>query len=153
MSVFYPVEKSFWLHQVCEANFRKLTDLVPELSQLGAVAVAQAHNKPALHLRLLERSPYTLTLELTHDFDGDLETLAEPAVRIRVCLDARTCEVLSDHCRPSVLDALRDEATARAVLDYKWTLNFFLARWLDHCLASQYRFGMAQETPVECCAT
>lgn len=149
MSAFYPFEKAFWLQQVCETNFRKLTHLVPELPGLGATATARAEDKPALHLRLLERSRYTLTLELTHSFDG--ETLAEPAVRIRVCLDAKTCEVLSDHCRPAVTDALRNEATAPAVLDYKWRLNYFLARWLDHCLSSQYRFGTSQPTPAECC--
>ena len=149
MSAFYPVEKSFWLHKVCEANFHKLTHLVPELSRLNSTAVARAQDKPALHLRLLERSPYTLTLELTHDF----EALAEPAVRIRVSLDAKTCEVLSDHCRPSALDALRDAATARAILDYKWTMNYFLARWLDHCLSNQYRFGLSQAMPMECCAS
>lgn len=152
MSVFYPAEKSFWLHKVCEANYRKLTDLVPDLTRIGATATAKAQNKPALHLRLLERSPYTLTLELTHDFARGYEPLAEPAVRIRVCLDSKTAEVLSDACRPFVLDALRDEASARAVLDYKWSLNYFLARWLDHCLSSDYRFGAARSEPEECLA-
>ena len=152
MSIFHPVEKSFWLHKVCEANYRKLRDLIPDLSGIGAAATARVRDKPALHLRLLERSPYTLTLELTHDFARGYEPLTEPAVRIRVCLDAKTAEVLSDHCRPFVLDALRDEASARAVLDYKWSLNYFLARWLDHCLSSKYRFGAARPEPEECLA-
>jgi uncharacterized protein YqiB (DUF1249 family) len=150
MSAFHPAEKSFWLHKVCEANYRKLSDLIPDLSRIGEAATAWARNKPALHLRLLERSPYTLTLELTHDFARGYEPLTEPAVRIRVCLDAKTAEVLSDHCRPFVLDALRDEASAGAVLDYKWSLNYFLARWLDHCLSSKYRFGAARPEPEEC---
>lgn len=152
MSLFYPFEKSYWLHRVCEANFLKLMHLVPDLSLLGASVTARVHDKPPLHLRLLDRSPYTLTLELTHDFEGGFGTSAEPAVRIRVSLDAKTCEVLSDHCRPAVVLALKDCATPSAVLDYKWTLNYFLARWLDHCVSSDYRFGAAQVAQEECCA-
>jgi uncharacterized protein YqiB (DUF1249 family) len=152
MSVFYPAEKSFWLHKVCEANYRKLTHLVPDFNRIGDAATASAQDKPALHLRLLERSPYTLTLELTHDFAQGYEPRTEPAVRIRVCLDSQTAEVLCDACRPVVLDALRDDRTARAVLDYKWSLNYFLARWLDHCLSSEYRFGAPRSEPEGCLA-
>lgn len=151
MSAFYPVEKAFWLHKVCEANYRKLADLIPDLSHLGDAATALAQDKPALHVRLLERSPYTLTLELTHDFAGGYEALAEPAVKIRVCLDAKTAEALSDATRPCVLDALRHEAgSAGAVLDYKWSLNYFLAKWLDHCLSSEYRFQGVRSGQAVC---
>lgn len=136
--MFRPIEKSLWLQKVCESNYRKLCNLIPDLAGVDVTATANAQGKPPLFLQLLERSPYTLTLELTHGFGKALE----PAVKIRVCLDSKTAEALSDHCRPSVLDALKkEEANARSVLDYKWTLNYFLARWLDHCLSSDYRFA------------
>ncbi len=152
MSVFYPAEKSFWLQQVCESNFRKLADLVPDLSRIEASATAQAQGKPTLHLRLLERSRYTLTLELTHAFSPNRGETLEPAVRIRVCLDSKTAEALCDYCRPLVLDALKAGASAPKVLDYKWGLNYFLARWLDHCLSSEYRFGANCPEPNRCLA-
>lgn len=146
MSQFQPLDKSLWLHKVCEANFRRLTGLVPDFDRIDASATAEASGKPPLRWRLLERSPYTLTVELTHDFSPAFSPLAEPAVRMRVCMDSQTVEMLSDHERPAVLDALRGERAARAVavMDYKWTLNYFLARWLDHCLASNYRFDVSQ---------
>lgn len=140
MSVFQPAEKSFWLQKVCESNYQKLANLIPDLACIDETAVAQVNGKPSLHLRLLERSPYTLVLELTHDFARG----GEPAVKIRVSLDAKTAEALSDHCRPFVLDAVRDRSSAKSVLDYKWSLNYFLTRWLDHCLQSDYRFGTAR---------
>lgn len=146
MSIFKPAEKSFWLQKVCESNYEKLANLIPDLARIDDTAVAQVTGKPSLHLRLLERSPYTLTLELTHDFVRGLE----PAVKIRVSLDAKTAEALSDHCRPVVLDALRgSESSARSVLDYKWSLNYFLTRWLDHCLQSDYRFGATRYSHEE----
>jgi len=146
MSIFQPAEKSFWLQKVCESNYEKLANLIPDLARIDETAIAQVNGKPSLHLRLLERSPYTLTLELTHDFVRGLE----PAVKIRVSLDAKTAEALSDHCRPVVLDALRgSESSAKSVLDYKWSLNYFLTRWLDHCLQSDYRFGTARYSREE----
>ncbi|MGX2040540.1 DUF1249 domain-containing protein [Methylocaldum sp. MU1018] len=145
MSIFQPAEKSFWLQKVCESNYEKLANLIPDLARIDETAVARVNGKPSLHLRLIERSPYTLTLELTHDFVRGVE----PAVKIRVSLDAKTAEALSDHCRPLVLDALRDEPSAKSVLDYKWSLNYFLTRWLDHCLQSDYRFGAARYSQEE----
>jgi uncharacterized protein YqiB (DUF1249 family) len=141
MSRFLPRNRSYWLAKLCEANYERLVALVPDLDQIRPALKASVHGKPALHIRLLERSPYTLTLELTHAFNRAMEELREPAVRIRVYLDARSVEVLSDHCRPEVRDALRDEATPQRVLDYKWSLNYFLARWLDYCVASRYRLA------------
>ena len=144
MNAFSPIEKSLWLHKVCEANFARLNQLIPGLDHIGDRLTAEAPGKPALHVRLIERSPFTLVLELTHDFTGRYAMLAEPAVRLRVCLDARTVEMLSDTARPGVYEALRPAAEPEAVLDYKWSLNYFLARWLDHCLAGRYCF-MATE--------
>lgn len=140
MSVFDPQEKSYWLAKLCEANYDRLLQLIPGLHRMARSAVAEAKGKPSLHLSLLEHSPYTLTLELSHCFG--YEPLLEPAVKIRVYLDARAAEVLSDHARPRVHEALGHTRPAREVMEYKWALNYFLSRWLDHCLACEYQFGL-----------
>jgi uncharacterized protein YqiB (DUF1249 family) len=119
MSAFSPIEKSLWLHKVCEANFARLNQLIPGLEHVGDSLTAEVPGKPALHLRLIERSPFTLVLELTHDFARGYALLAEPAVR------------------------LRQRPEPEAILDYKWSLNYFLARWLEHCLSGRYRFGVS----------
>jgi len=143
MSALNPVDKSFWLARLCEANFGKLLALIPDLAYIPETATARVDGKPSLHLKLIERSPYTLTLELSHCFMWEFQALLEPAVKIRIYLDARAAEVLSDHARPFVLDALKHDCSARSVLDYKWSLNYFLSRWLDHCLQANYRFGLS----------
>ena len=150
MSRFDPQEKSYWLAKLCEANYERLLRLIPNLPGLAQSAVASADGKPSLHLRLLEHSPYTVTLELSHCFSLGLESLPEPAVKIRVYLDARAAEVLSDRDRPGLRDALRREAQAREVMDYKWTLNYFLSQWLEHCLACNYRFAVARAGRETC---
>ena len=150
MNVMNPVNKSYWLASVCEANYRKLNELIPELALISSAAAAQVDGKPALLVRVIERSPYTLTVELTHSFSRGFESLLEPAVRIRVYFDAGAAEVLSDHERPFVLEALRHEPSLRAVMDYKWSLNYFLSQWLDHCLKSSYRFTLSSPDEELC---
>ncbi|NBS16965.1 MAG: DUF1249 domain-containing protein [Gammaproteobacteria bacterium] len=141
---FFPEEKALWLHHLCEANFSRLERLIPGFEGIEDESVGCARGKPALYLRLLERSPFTLVIELTHDFSGEPPLIFEPNVRIRVCLDARTVEMLSDDERPHVHLALRDEEAPAAILDYKWEMNYFLSRWLDHCLAAGYRFPLRE---------
>jgi uncharacterized protein YqiB (DUF1249 family) len=140
VSSFSPVEKSLWLHRVCEANYRRLERLLPELNGMATQVTAKppGNSKPALRFRLIERSPFTLLLEVSHDFVGPFQVLEEPQVRLRVSLDAKTVEMLSDHERPALEDLLGREPPAADVLDYKWTLNYFLSRWLDHCLEAEY---------------
>lgn len=146
MSRLVPNEKSYWLSKLCETNYAKLRLLIPGLTRLPESLIAHAEGKPSLHLKCLERSPYTLTLELTHCFSLGLGAQLEPAVIIRVYLDACAVEVLNDHERPTVHAALKRQAPAVRVMDYKWRLNYFLSQWLDHCLRCDYRFD---ESPLE----
>jgi uncharacterized protein YqiB (DUF1249 family) len=145
-----PLEKSYWLAKLCEANFERLVRLIPDLAVMTEASVACADGKPCLYLELLEHSPYTVTLTLSHCFGKGFESLLEPAVKIRVYLDARAAEVLSDHARPRVHEALRPGSRPREVLDYKWSLNYFLSQWLDHCLDSHYCFGVTQSERESC---
>lgn len=137
-----PSEKSYWLSKLCEANFASLVKLIPGLTAMAESSVASVEGKPSLYLELLEHSRYTLILELGHSFGKGFDVLLEPAVRIRVCLDAKVAEVLSDHARPLVHHALQGHCKGREILDYKWTLNYFLYRWLEHCLSCDYHFGV-----------
>lgn len=140
MSAILPANKSYWLQRVCETNYAKLQRLLPDLADLKQVALEDDTGKPALYARLLERTPYTITLELTHYFpDTSSGVLPEPAVKVRVFLDAKTAEVLCADAAPTVHDAFRRHPPAKAVLDYKWRLNYFLEKWLDHCLSLNYR--------------
>ena len=143
MATLEPANKAFWLSRLCESNYAKLAGLVPHLSGIEKAAIAEVPGKPSLHMNVKERCPYTLTLELTHSFTDEGEFCLEPGLQLRVYLDARSVEVLSDTDRPSVTLAVDHFGDPRKVLDYKWNLNYFLSRWLDHCQSSNYRFIFA----------
>ena len=144
MQSLNPVNKSYCLQEVCESNFTKLLRLAPNLYQIDKSAIAMAGSNPELYLKILERNPYTLTLELTHCFDNDSDDLLEPAVKIRVYTDAKSAEVLRDHNHPHVSNALRHTTNDRKILDYKWSINYFLEKWLNHCLQLGYCFNTAE---------
>lgn len=139
MSALLPVNKSYWLQRVCETNYAKLQRLLPNLAGFEQIALEDDSGQPALHARLLERTPYTLTLELTHYFAAGAAFNSEPAVQVRIFLDAKLAEVLCADAKPTVHRALQRHPPAKAVLDYKWRLNYFLEKWLDHCLTHNYR--------------
>lgn len=140
MSFLNPINKSHCLEQVCASNYEKLFRLIPELRAFTKTAIGIAPNNITLYLQIIEQTAYTMTIELSHSFLDEPDELLEPAVRVRVYLDAQLAEVLSDHARPTVSRVFQDVGLCREIMNYKWRLNFFLQKWLDHCLANNYQF-------------
>ena len=96
------IDKSSSLEQICEANYHKLIRLIPELPSIKRNVIGYASGKPALHIEIIEKAPYTLTLLLSYCFGMKPKNLLEPAVKIRVYLDARMVEVFgTGSFRPS----------------------------------------------------
>lgn len=145
MSFINPVNKSYCLEQICESNYQKLLKLIPDLLNLKEKAIGLAPHNSTLHITVIASTPYTMTVELSHCFLKNLDEFIEPAVRIRIYLDAQLAEVLSDHVRASVAQEFKDPGLSREIMNYKWRLNYFLQKWLDHCLKKDYQFSDATE--------
>jgi uncharacterized protein YqiB (DUF1249 family) len=145
MAKVTPLNKSFCLQTVCEQNYKKILYLIPDIKIIEAAAQGYSEGKPILHVKVLEQSPYTKTIELSHFFDSEFGMILEPAVKIRLYFDVRTAEVLRDYKRVEVDKAIKDLGQVKDVMDYKWRLNYFLEKWLDHCLKKQYTFKKGLE--------
>ena len=141
MSLLHPVNTSVCLEQLCESNFQKLFRLIPDLCSFQYQATGKTTNKPTLYLKIIDRSKHTLTVELSHHFNRNLENLVTPAVKIRIYLDANLAEVLKDHARTDVSRVYKDPGQSIEIMNYKWRLNYFLQKWLDHCLQTNYEFS------------
>ncbi len=140
MSQVHPVNKSLCLEKLCESNFQKLFSLIPDLCSFQNHATGQTTNKPTLYLKIIDRSRHTITVELSHHFNKNLENFMAPAVIIRIYLDANLAEVLKDHARTDVSRIYKDPGQSKEIMNYKWRLNYFLQKWLDHCLQTNYEF-------------
>lgn len=143
MSLLNPINKSLCLEQLCTANFQKLSRLLPDLDSIGRSAVGIAPNRSHLYLNVLERSPYTVTIELSHRFIRPEDQQILPAIIIRIYLDAKMAEVLSDHAHKAIPQVFEHFGFSQAIMDYKWRLNYFLQKWLEHCLSQGYLFSAA----------
>ncbi|UOA07199.1 DUF1249 domain-containing protein [Methylobacter sp. S3L5C] len=143
MSFVNPVNKSFCLEQICESNYQKLLKLIPDLLNLKETAIGLANHNTTLHITVIENTSYTMTVQLSHCFNKNRDEFMEPALKIRIYLDAQLAEVLSDHTRASVAQIFKDPGLSREIMNYKWRLNYFLQKWLDHCLKKNYQFSKA----------
>ena len=144
MSQVRPVNTSWCLEKICESNYRKLFRLIPDLCSFDKSAIGHTTDKPALYLLVLARDRYTLTIELSHCFNWNLAKQVEPGLKIRIYLDAGLAEVIRDNDRPDVQRVYKNPGCVREIRDYKWRLNYFLEKWLDHCLQTDYRFSSAE---------
>jgi uncharacterized protein len=142
MNYINPVNKSFCLEQMCASNYQKLLKLVPELLALKEAVIGVALNNMPLHISVLENTPYTLMIELNHCFNLDKDEYFEPAVKIRLYMDAQLAEVMSDQARSPISIAFKDKGLSTDIMNYKWRLNYFLQKWLDHCLKQDYQFSV-----------
>ena len=140
MAKVAPLNKSFCLQNICETNYRKLFSLIPDLRDITESAQGFSNGKPMLHMQTLEQTPYTKTIQLSYYFENNTEALLEPAVKIRLYFDVCTAEVLRDYKRIEVSKAIADLSLSTDIMDYKWRLNYFLEKWLDHCLKADYAF-------------
>lgn len=140
MALLEPVNASWCLEQICDSNYQKLLQLIPELTLYDQLAIGDTRSaQPPLVLKILERNPYTITIELSHQFrQGD--GLLLPALKVRLYLDACLAEVLSDNDRPAVKQLYPDPGNFIGIRQYKWRLNYFLQKWLDFCMQAQYTF-------------
>lgn len=134
-----------------ESNYRRLQRLLPELEVPFEQAVSHASSDRDLHLRVLERCPYTLTLHLTYRFDDGGDERADPDLTVRVYRDAQLAEAIrcDAHSRYAALAGI--DLEEGRVVTAQWERNLVLNKWLAFCLQQGHGFGMAhrprRETP------
>ncbi|WP_323816422.1 DUF1249 domain-containing protein [Cellvibrio sp. NN19] len=126
----------------CEANYVRLVKLLanqqqnPDSSsneQRFMIARGQQH---WLHLlRVIERSPYTTTLELSRTAIGESSAwLALPKLTLRMYHDAKLAEVLAWEGHKRLRPRYEYPNQAMYQSDEKYQLNRFLGEWLALCL-------------------
>lgn len=115
-----------------ESNYLRLLQLVPELDRLDGCFRSRVAGDCDLHVEILERSRYTVTLSLTYHFETDEGLLVDPDITVRAYLDGRLAEVLAIGRRqrhPTLRRLVREH---REELDRRWRLNMVLNKWLDY---------------------
>lgn len=130
------------LMSLYESNYLRFLRLVPETDIPFDHAVSRGIDQD-LHLRVLQRCRYTLTVHLTHWFDDGEHVRPDPDLKLRIYRDARLAEAIyCDACsRYAALAGVPH--IGDGVLAAQWPRNLLLNKWLAYCLQQGHSFGGA----------
>jgi hypothetical protein len=117
-----------------ESNYLRLFQLIPELNRLDGYYRSTVAGDCDLHVEILQRSRYTITLSLSYFFTEDDVRVADPDMQVRVYLDGHLAEAMcfSGEHRHSELRRL--SRVHRRGLNSQWRRNMVLNKWLDYLM-------------------
>jgi len=115
-----------------ESNYLRLLRLLPELERLDGCFRSRVAGDCDLHLEVLERCRYTVTLSLTYHLETDDGLLLDPDITVRAYLDGQLAEamMIGDRQRHVALRTFVEEH--RRELDLRWRRNIVLNKWLEY---------------------
>lgn len=115
-----------------ESNYLRLLRLIPELDRLDGCFRSRVAGDCDLHIEILERCRYTVTLSLTYHLKTDDGLLIDPDITIRVYLDGQLTEAMAigEEQRHTTLHQFVREH--RRELDLRWQRNIVLNKWLEY---------------------
>ena len=120
------------LMAIYESNYLRLLRLIPELERLDGCFHSRVAGDCDLHVEILERCRYTLTLSLTYRFETDDGLLVDPDMTVRVYLDGQQAEVLDIGTTQRHTTLRKFVEKHRRELDRRWRHNVVLNKWLDY---------------------
>ncbi|HET6631767.1 MAG TPA: DUF1249 domain-containing protein [Rhodanobacteraceae bacterium] len=94
-----------------------------------------------VRVRVLERAPYTVDVELSYTTVDGETGLPVPSAQLRVYLDARVAEAM--HCEPGrrLWEVLGPLPHARSVMQHRMRMATFLNRWLEYLAEQGHSLG------------
>ena len=127
--------KSFiGLMSLYDSNFFRLRHLIPELDRLDGYFRSRVAGDCDLHVEILERSRYTVTMALSYFFDEEGVRIADPDMKVRVYLDGQLAESLGFSGEQRHVAFRRLTRMLRAELDTRWRRNIILNKWLEYLM-------------------
>jgi len=133
------------LMELYERNYRSLRRLLPDMDQMSARSSSRSASDMPLHVEVMSRDRYTLTLHLTYEFIDDNGLRRQPDLWVRLYHDAAVAEALQCMERPPWLAEEAGDA-AHAFLSAQWRRNLLLEKWLEFLVEQGHGFGAQRQT-------
>ncbi|MFQ5548725.1 MAG: DUF1249 domain-containing protein [Woeseia sp.] len=122
------------LMSLYESNYLRLQQLIPELERLDGYYRSRVAGDCDLHVEIIERSRYTVTLSLSYFFYESGQRIADPDMHVRAYLDGQVAEAMS-FCGAHRHAELRRLSRVHAEeLDARWRRNIVLNKWLEYLM-------------------
>ena len=120
---------------VYEQNYILLRRLLPDKENIPESWVSHVAGHLDIHLWVLERAKFTTTLRMTYQFSNNNRAEYEPDLTVRIYHDARTAEAMS-----AIIHGKPRKMRHASTLEWRWSLNRFLNRWLRYSLHQGHHF-------------
>lgn len=117
-----------------ESNYLRLQQVIPELERLDGYYRSCVAGDCDLHVEIIERSRYTVTLSLSYFFYESEQRIADPDMIVRAYLDGQLAEAMTlsgGHRRTELRRLSRVHARE---LDARWRRNIVLSKWLEYLM-------------------
>jgi hypothetical protein len=122
------------LMSLYDSNYLRLLHLIPELNRLDGYYRSRVAGDCDLHVEILERNRYTVTMSLSYFFYEEDQRIADPDMKVRVYLDGQLAESMGfsgEHRHAAFRRLMRMH---RAELDARWHRNIILNKWLEYLM-------------------
>ena len=117
-----------------ESNYLRLLQVIPELERLDGCFRSRVAGDCELHVEILERCRYTVTLSLTYYFENGSGRTADPDLMVRAYLDGQLAEAMSLCGQHRHAELRRLTKAHRGELDARWQRNVVLNKWLEYLI-------------------
>jgi uncharacterized protein YqiB (DUF1249 family) len=115
-----------------ESNFLRLLHLIPEIERLDGCFRSRVAGECELHVDILDRARYTITLALTYHFETADGRQADPDMQVRAYLDGRVAEAMSIGRQHRHAELQRLCNVDHGALNARWKRNIVLNKWLEY---------------------
>ena len=122
------------LMSLYESNYFRLLQLIPELERLDGYYRSCVAGDCDLHVEIIERSRYTVTLSLSYFFYESDRRIADPDMKIRAYLDGQLAEAMSLRGDQRHAELRRLSRLHGQDLDARWRRNTVLHKWLEYLM-------------------
>ncbi len=122
------------LMSLYESNYLRLHQLIPELERLDGYYRSCVAGDCDLHVEIIERSRYTVTLSLSYFFYESERRIADPDIKVRAYLDGQLVEAMSLRGDRRHAELRRLSRRHGLALDARWRRNIILNKWLEYLM-------------------
>jgi len=128
------------LMKVYEDNYQALVRLVPDM-EVSTAILSASDALPDLHMEVLERGKYTLTLAFLHVLDDQI--VPDMYLKVKVYNDAQVAEVLTYQNKTGFARIYTYPNNNIRYPIEKRRVNLFFSEWLAYCTSRGYRFAFS----------
>lgn len=122
-----------------EENYRKLTIMLPDIHYLEHVTLSSKSHIMTVSVDVIERTKYTVLIEFTTYYEGNMSCVIQPKMQVRIYHDALVAEVITVQGKRHIRPYYKYPNEKMFLPDEKQQGNKMLFEMLSFCGRNKYK--------------